>query len=149
MFDISKATIEQDFPLGTTVCDTNGTRAIYVHAPMVSISAYQAVGFDAAFRAAPLAHTMAYDCWSVGFAQTAIAVDEYGWLVVAGGVNLRVKIAPRTRSGTDLYTSDTPGILSGCSKRGILIEGVVTLQSSGRCSEAVPMVATCPRPAPF
>ncbi|MBF0311119.1 MAG: hypothetical protein HQL56_16510 [Magnetococcales bacterium] len=136
-----------EFPPGTTVAGTDGTRWIYVHAS-AAIAQYQVVGISEVFEAAPLTKAMAGDGWYVGFAQVAFADNDFGWVAIEG-TNIKCKVLSNCAKDVSLYTSNTAGSLDDAASNQIKIDGVVAVSGVGATARAVTLMATGPRSATF
>ncbi|MBF0311512.1 MAG: hypothetical protein HQL56_18530 [Magnetococcales bacterium] len=136
-----------DFPLGTTVAGTDGTRWMFVHAAG-AITQYQVVGIDENFEASPLTKAMADDGWFIGFAQIAFADNDFGWVAIEGS-NIKGKCLANCALDVSLYTSATAGSLDDASTSQTKIDGVVAVSAVGSTAAAVTLIATGPRASTF
>ena len=98
------------FGLGDKATDYNGSEYRYVQAGS-AITQYDTVWVDETYTANPITYALSQTTGQVGVAQVAFASADYGWVPVAGaGVNLRV--AASTLADSNLWTSDTAGVLT-------------------------------------
>jgi len=134
------------FRLGKCVTTTEGGKYMYVHAS-AAIAQYDAVGIDENFEAAPLTKAMADDGWMVGFAQVALADNDFGWVASQGsdiGCNLLISCA----ADVALYTSATAGSLDDASTSQTKIDGVVAVTTITAATSAE-IIATYPKSTTF
>lgn len=114
------------FNVGTSVDLDNGGRAVYVSA-LSDIPQYSAVSVKADNSAVPLTTTNSAASKRVAFAQTSIAVGNYGWVVTGSPVT--VNLAASCQPSVPLYTTATGGVLDDAAVSGGLVLGVVATTS--------------------
>ena len=131
--------------LGTIVNTTDGGVAIYVRA-MSTVAQYDAVvivntssATGASIAVAPITTTNAATGARIGFAQTALASGEYGWVYTSGN-NLRVKTLIACQPAVPLFTTATAGSLDDTTVTAGYCLGVV-LMSSATSASAPPCTA--------
>lgn len=98
-------------------------------------------------QVAPLTTTNATKTRGVAFAQTAIAVGEYGWVALEGA-NLRVKVATACEPEVPLFTTATGGVLDDATVSASNIAGVFVVSSAASAS-APGAIAVSPHIARF
>lgn len=135
-----------EFTLGTRHTAEDGGEYMYCHASG-AVAQYDAVGIDEDFEAAPLTKAMADDGWFVGFAQVAIADNEFGWVATQGS-NIQAKLLINCAADAVLYTSATAGSLDDASSSQTKIDGVVSVATITAATNAE-IIATHPKSTTF
>ena len=111
----------------------DGSKYIFVQANG-AITQYSTVWITTAGQAAQITETVvnANPGGRVGFAQSAFADNEFGWVVLAGSA-IRVRFADSCAKGVPLYTTTTAGVLDDAtaSASQYQIMGVVIETVSG------------------
>lgn len=122
----------------------DGTMWKFVRAG-AAISQYQYVTIDENHEAVPGTATAVKAGHSIGFAQSAIANDQHGWVAVSG-TNIKHNVLKSCAADADLYATASAGFLDDAVTTGQLIHGVVavTAATSGAGGAAVEIIATFP-----
>lgn len=132
-----------DFPVGTMVDGTNGSKWEYVCAG-AAIAVNNAVLINGSGNAFPSTTAMAASVKKVGFAQTAIASGSYGW-VARSGFALNISLAAACAAGVALYTTATAGVLDDAVVTAGAVPGVVaTTAASAGGATVCPVSAATP-----
>jgi len=143
---LTKTEPTADFVVGERATGTDGTQWVYVLASG-AIAQYDAVGIDENYSAAPLTAAMAGDGWQVGFAQTAFASADYGWVALSGS-NINAAVAVNCAADVPLYTTTTAGTLDDATTT-TKIDGVVAVTAVGTTAGNVEVIATWPKSTTF
>lgn len=115
--------------LGDVGYGTDGTEWVYVQASG-ALTQYGCVAIDENYQAAPMTNTLGATSHMVGFAQTAFANDEYGWVATKGS-NISVLVRASCAADVKLYTTDSAGRLDDTvGGSGIAITGVVLVTAA-------------------
>lgn len=113
-----------------------------------AIAQYDVVGINEDETAAALTKAMADDGYAIGFAQTAIADTNYGWVALRGK-NIQAKCLANCAADVPLYTSATAGSLDDDSSSQTKIDGVVAVTAVGGTAAATEVLATFPKSTTF
>lgn len=146
------------FRLGSRSQDASGNEYMFVKAAAtiaqyacVHISAGGGGAGGAVYLANEITAAFAILPGNIGFAQLALAADEYGWVLTRGAG--RVKVAASCVEDVPLYTTDTAGVLddatASASHHQIMTAMIST--NTGTTATNCAMVAPFPsvrRPAP-
>ena len=133
-----------EFALGSRARAKDGQEYIYVHAA-TAITVYDAVGIDENYEASALTKAMADDGWMIGFAQTAVADNEFAW-VAKEGSNITVSVLTSCAADVSLYTSGTAGKLDDTSASQTKINGVTAVAAATSGTSPVECIAISPYP---
>jgi hypothetical protein len=145
--DLTATPTTPEFELGTLMNSTDGVCWMYVHASG-AITQYDCVGIDEDFEAASMTHAIAADGWAVGFAQSAFADNDYGWVAMSGS-NIQCNLLISCAADVPLFTSATAGNLDDASVASALrIEGLVSVATITAATNAE-VIATSPRSITF
>lgn len=113
------------FAVGTRVRTNDGQEYVYVQDSGSGITQYQAVGVDEDWGVSALTTANALAGHMVGFAQTALTADYYGWIAVLGP-EITGKFNAAVSADTQLYTTSTAGSLDDAGTTGLAkLMGVV------------------------
>ena len=111
-----------------------------------AIAQYNAVGVTGAGQAADLTTTTYASSAVIGFAQVAVADDEYFWLWVGkgGGTDSGIKgnVAASYAAYAAMNTTTTDGVVDDAATK--IIGGVVGLTTDGGSGSAVELMAAGP-----
>ncbi len=136
-----------EFELGTRMTSTDGVEWMYVKAND-ALAQYAAVGIDENWLADELTHAIASDGWTIGWAQSAFATSDYGWIALSGS-NINAKLLTACAADVALYTTDTAGALDDASMTAAInIDGVVAVATITAATNAE-IIATYPRSTTF
>lgn len=131
------------FGLGDRYIDASGNEFVFVLASGV-ITVYDTVWINSAYTAAAITPALAVTPGAVGFAQTAFADGEYGFVMTRGVPTIRVGAS--CNANVPLYTSDTAGVLddSTLSASHYQVQGVILAQSVSASISTGTAVASFP-----
>ena len=131
-------------PVGTIINTSDGGEAMYVIATK-TVNQYDAViiinsssATGATIGVVPCSTLVAAMSPRLAVAQTALAINEYGWVYTKGN-NLRVKVGVACEPAVALYTTGTPGVLDDAVVSVGYCAGIVAMSSAASAS-AVPVV---------
>jgi hypothetical protein len=145
--DVTATPDTSDQTLGTRTNGIDGNEYVYVQASG-AITQYDAVGIDENYQAAALTKAIADDGWMIGFAQVALADNDYGWVATRGS-NIKCRLAAACAVDVTLYTTGTAGVLDDTSTSQTNIDGVVSVGTTTSAAQNGEVIATWPRSATF
>ncbi len=147
--DFTSTPTAPEFAPGTIVKGSDGTEWMYVMANG-AIAQYDCVGIDETLvEAASITKAMADDGWLIGFAQSAFADNDYGWVALRGAnSSLKCNVLTSCAADVALYTSATAGSLDDSSSGTTKIDGVVAVTAVTASAET-PIIATWPKSTTF
>lgn len=135
---LDTAAVDDGFKLGTTATANDGAEMMRVVAAS-TVAQYMVVHIGSSGTAAPITATLANTAGRIGFAQTALATGETGWVHLRGN-NLRINVLASCTALVPLYTTDTAGYLDDAT--GSLshnqIQGVMILSNNSATISALP-----------
>lgn len=140
--NLSRLTTDQEFDLLTRATGSDGVTAIYVQANG-AIGQYDAVGIDENGQAAKLTTAIANSGWMIGFAQSAFADNEYGW-VAHSGTDIKVNVLANCGADVGLFTSATAGSLDDGPTGTTFIRGVTPVTAVGGTAGSVQVISLNP-----
>jgi len=119
------------FRLGTRVTASDGSVWLYVHAGE-AILQYMTVAIDENYEAVKVTKGLVDAGHQVGFAQTALSDNDFGWVAVHMPGNGSVRVLASCAADVQLYTSGTAGVLDDTSASQTIIRGcvIVTVASA-------------------
>jgi len=133
------------FPVGNVVQVSDGGKAMYVTATK-TINQYDAViiintasAAGASIGCVPASTGVAATSPRLAFAQTAMAINTYGWVMLESN-NIRVNVAASAQPAVPLFTTATAGVLDVTTVSAGYCAGVIAMSSAASAS-AVPCVA--------
>lgn len=136
------------FKPGTIGRGNNGTEWMYVKASGAAIKQYYVAAINNSFGAAPASATTAAQGYKPGIAQAAFAQDEYGWVAVRGGGDLKVKTAATCVKDSQLFvgtTGNSAGVVGSSSATGSCkLNGVVTVTTAASAGALPTVTMTSP-----
>jgi len=134
--------------LGSTFTGSDSAQYTYVLAD-AAIQQYSTVGIAEDFGAAELTTAMAKDGYQIGFAQTALAAGQYGWVLTKGGRPI-VRVASLCAADVALYTTSTAGLLDDTATTTLSkIDGAVLLTTNATGSANSTCMVTFPKSGDF
>lgn len=136
-----------EFAVGTMVDTTDGGRAIYVQASG-AITRYNVVAIDEDYTARSVTSALAGAGHRPGFAQVALADNDYGWVYLSGS-NIKVRAASSCAADALLYVGTTglsAGVVDDASATGrVTLQGVVLVTANASSTTtALECIATNP-----
>lgn len=142
--DLNTATSTALTQVGTMVQASDGTEFMYVTATK-TVNQYDAVviinsssAAGASIGVVPCSTAAAGTSPRIGIAQTAMAINTYGWVATKGN-NLRVNVAIACEPAVPLFTTATAGVLDDATVSAGYVSGLVAMSSAASAS-AVPCV---------
>lgn len=126
----ASTTTTKEHALGTVAQGSDGTEWVYC-VSSGAITQYQAVGINEDFDAFAMTSTLAAQSDKLGFAQTAFAAGEYGW-VATRGTNIKVRTKSSAAADAQLWTTASAGVLDDATAAGALkVDGMVLVAAAG------------------
>lgn len=126
--------------VGDTVAGNDGSVFVYVQAS-ASITQYDAVRIDSAFKIGQLTIDTGKQPVSVGFAQVAFSTADYGWVQMTG--KPQVRLAADCEPSLALYATATGGVVDDATT-STMIQGLVADTSVTGATTAATCVANFP-----
>lgn len=144
--DFTSTPTTAEFELGTRVMGSDGTEWVYIQASG-AITQYYTVAIDENYQAAHLTTALNTAGHQIGFAQSAFADNDYGWVATRGS-NIKAAVASSCGADARLYTTTTAGVLDDASASAAArVYGVVAVTASSTSGITTPeVIATFPRP---
>lgn len=136
-----------EFKLGQTDVGEDGTCWVYVQASG-ALTQYDYVTIDENYQAAAGTAAALADGHAVGFAQSAFADDDYGWVAIKGS-NIKARLAAACAADVPLYTSATAGVLDDASSGQTKVDGVVAVTGGVTAASSAEIIATWPKSTTF
>lgn len=142
--DFTATPTSPDFAVGTRCMGADGTEWVYVQASG-AITQYYTVAIDENYQAAHLTTALNGAGHMIGFAQSAFADNDYGWIAVRGS-NIKATVAASCAADARLYTTTTAGVLDDASASAAArVYGVVAVTGAATNATAVEVIASFPR----
>jgi hypothetical protein len=131
------------FAVGQRVTATDGSNWLYVHAAE-AVAQYDCVAIDENFEVRKITKALADAGHGVGFAQVALADNDFGWVAVNSPGNITVNVLASCAADVQLYTSGTAGKLDDTSASQNLIRGVVLVTAATNTASSREAIAVYP-----
>ena len=146
--NFSDDTASAQFALGEVVSAEGGRQMQYVQAGS-AVAANLWVCIDSDDKAYPLTKARVDDGQSVGVAESALTINQYGWITMTGR-NVNAAVGASCAADVALYTSATAGVLDDTSTSQTKVDGVVAAAANGTAAQAnVEVIMTWPKSTTF
>lgn len=134
---------EAQFDVGTRLQGTDASTWVYVQANG-AIDQYDVVTIDETGTATPATIASVIDGNQLGFAQVAIADDEYGWVALNGNP-LTVAVSGTSTVNVPLYIGTVSGHLSTTASSATVAGIAIQTASSTSAGTSATAIVTWPK----